>query len=78
MSGCNVVTTSVGYAREYFEDMAWYCTPYDFRSIRSAVLAALSAPPQDILRQRILERYTWEHTATATAAAYRELLSRCI
>lgn len=76
MSGCNVVTTEVGYAREYFEDLAWYCTPHDPASIRSAVVAALAAPPQGSLRQRILEQYTWDHAAAATAAAYRELVSR--
>ncbi len=74
LSGCNVVTTEVGYTREYFEDLAWYCSPDDVRGIRAAVLAALAAPPQDLLRQRILERYTWEHTAEATAGAYRDLV----
>jgi glycosyltransferase involved in cell wall biosynthesis len=75
LSGCAVVTTEMGYAREYLEDMAWYCDPYDLESIRTAVLNALDAPPQRDLRQRILDRYTWEHTASATAAAYRELVS---
>jgi len=75
LSGCNVVTTDVGYAREYFEHLVWYCDPYDVPGIRAAVLAALSAPPQDALRQRILERYTWEHAAAATAAAYRDVVA---
>ena len=74
IAGCNVVTTEVGYAREYFGDMAWYCAPRDPDSIRSAVLAALAAPPRDTLRRRILDRYTWDHAAAATAAAYRELV----
>jgi glycosyltransferase involved in cell wall biosynthesis len=78
LCGCNVVTTDVGYAREYFEDLAWYCTPYDIQGIRSAVLAAESSPPQRLLRQRILERYTWEHAAAATAAAYRDLVDHRI
>jgi glycosyltransferase involved in cell wall biosynthesis len=74
LAGCNVVTTEVGYAREYFEDMAWYCSPHDQASIRAAVTAALAGPPRNGLRQRILDRYTWEHTAAATVAAYRELV----
>jgi glycosyltransferase involved in cell wall biosynthesis len=74
VSGCNVVSTKVGYAREYLGDLGWYCAPNDPRSIRSAVLAALAAPPQTPLRQRILDRYTWDHAAAATAAAYRELV----
>jgi glycosyltransferase involved in cell wall biosynthesis len=74
LCGCNIVSTNVGYAREYLEEMAWYCEPYDLQSIRDAVEAALSAPPQDALRTRIRERYTWRHTAEATVAAYEELL----
>lgn len=77
LCGCNIVTTEVGYAREYFEDMAWYCNPYDLKSIRAAVTAALSEPPQTRLREHILNRYTWEHTAAATAAAYRDALAPC-
>ena len=76
LCGCNIVTTRAGYAREYFEDDAWYCDPYDPHSIREAVVAALSAPPPESLRKRILARYTWEQTALETADAYRELLER--
>jgi glycosyltransferase involved in cell wall biosynthesis len=75
LCGCNVVTTELGYAREYFEDLAWYCRPDDPASIRAAVLAALASPPRDALRTRILERYTWAHTAAATVEAYREVLA---
>jgi glycosyltransferase involved in cell wall biosynthesis len=76
VSGCNVVTTNVGYAREYLGDLAWYCAPHDPASIRSAVIEALAAPPQHALRERVLDQYTWDQTAAATAAAYRELASR--
>jgi glycosyltransferase involved in cell wall biosynthesis len=75
LCGCNVVSTKVGFASEYLEDKAWYCDPYDPSSIRTAVEAALGAPPQDSLRQRILHRYTWSHTADETADAYRQLLA---
>ncbi len=75
LSGCNVVTTEVGYAREYLGDLAWYCDPHDPKSIRSAIMAALAAKPsQSELRSHVLARYTWEHAATATATAYRDLL----
>ena len=40
LCGCNIVTTDRGYTRDYFGDMAWYCDPYDNRSIRRAVEAA--------------------------------------
>jgi glycosyltransferase involved in cell wall biosynthesis len=74
LAGCNIVTTDVGYAREYFRDLAWYCSPHDRPGIRQAVLDALSAPFRSELRQRILDHYTWEHTAAATATAYADLL----
>jgi glycosyltransferase involved in cell wall biosynthesis len=74
LSGCNVVTTSRGHAREYFGDFAWYCDPARPRSIREAVLAAWDAPPTPALRQRIVDNYTWEHTAKATLDAYLNIL----
>ena len=74
LSGCNVVSTAVGYAREYLGDLAWYCDPHNRANIRTAVLEALHAPPSDLLRERILSRYTWEHTASATMEAYRDMV----
>jgi glycosyltransferase involved in cell wall biosynthesis len=76
LSGCNIVSTSRGHAREYFGDLAWYCDPADRRSIRDAVFAAWNAPPTPALRERILANYTWEHTARATVDAYLEVLAR--
>ena len=76
LSGCNIVSTAAGFAREYFGNLAWYCDPYDLKDIRSAVLSALNASPRSALRKRVLEHYTWAHTAAATADAYRDLLNR--
>lgn len=74
-AGCRVVTTSIGSAKEYFGDEAWYCDPRDPSSIRQAVLAALESPPKDTLRRRVLEQYTWEAAAIKTYEAYRKVLS---
>jgi glycosyltransferase involved in cell wall biosynthesis len=70
-AGCRVVSTSIGSAREYFGDHAWYCDPRDPQSIRRAVLHALEAPHSESLRNLVLERYTWEAAAAATLNAYR-------
>jgi glycosyltransferase involved in cell wall biosynthesis len=75
LGGCNVVTTSRGFAKEYFEDMAWYCDPSDGNSIRNAVKAAYEAPQRSGLREKILRNYTWHHTARATLAAYEKVLN---
>ena len=74
--GCNIVTTMVGSAHEYFGDDAWYCDPEDIGSIKSALCAAHSAPKSDNLQKRILKRYTWEEAARQTRRAYEEALSR--
>jgi len=50
--GCNIVTTIVGSAHEYFGDDAWYCDPGDIGSIRSAVCAAYNAPKNDSLKKK--------------------------
>jgi glycosyltransferase involved in cell wall biosynthesis len=78
LSGCSIVTTSRGYAREYFEDLAWYCDPGDNGSVLSAVRSAWATPPDPALRQRVLDRYTWRHVAETTMAAYDTLPPRMV
>jgi glycosyltransferase involved in cell wall biosynthesis len=74
-AGCQIVTTSLGSAKEYFGDLAWYCNPRDPNSIRQAVQAALSSPHTDLLRKRILEFYTWEAAARVTLDVYQNILN---
>jgi glycosyltransferase involved in cell wall biosynthesis len=76
LSGCSLVSTSRGYAREYFDDFARYCDPGDPSSILGDVRQAWDTPPPPELRQRILDRYTWDHVARATMAAYASLPPR--
>jgi glycosyltransferase involved in cell wall biosynthesis len=73
LSGCSVVTTSRGYAREYFDDMAWYCDPQEPASILHAVRRAWETPPSPDLRRKVLACYTWKQVAEATIAAYGSL-----
>ncbi len=74
LCGANVVTTDRGYARDYFEDQAWYCQANSPKSIRAAVEAAWASPYREALRRKILGQYTWEHAAAATRAGYEKLL----
>ena len=76
LCGCNIVTTSRGFAREYFEDLAWYCDPARPASIRQAVKGAWETPFRAELRQRILDRYSWRHTARATLEGYEMVLGQ--
>ena len=73
LCGCNVVSTSRGYAREYFGSMADYCEPSSTRSIRDSVLRSLSRVPDQALVRKIRENYSWSATASATIACYRDL-----
>lgn len=74
LSGCAVVSTSRGYAAEYLTNFAHYCDPAKPETIRSAIKGALQAGPQAELRDRILNNYTWRHTAEATLAAYQTIM----
>jgi len=76
LSGCSVVSTSRGHAREYLGDDAWYCDPGVPGSILEAVRQAWDQPPPAALRERVLARYTWTHVAEATLAAYDAVLGR--
>jgi glycosyltransferase involved in cell wall biosynthesis len=76
LMGCNLVSTSRGFARDYLHDLARYCEPDDIRSIRAAVTEAYDAPFDPRLRELILGNYTWTKAAQATEAAYADLLAR--
>lgn len=74
LCGANIVTTDRYFTRDYFGDLAWYCQYHSRKSIRQAVMAAYESEWRPQLRQRILDNYTWEHTAQATLEAYRSLI----
>jgi glycosyltransferase involved in cell wall biosynthesis len=73
--GCRIVSTSLGSAREYFGEHAWYCHPADRQSIRHAVQAALEAPKPATLRRHVLSNFTWRRAAEATVAAYERAVA---
>ena len=76
LCGCNIVTTDRGYASEYFGKLAWYCDPYDRRSIRRAVENAHDASIRTYLPAHILTNFTWAHTAALTLKAYERVIYR--
>jgi glycosyltransferase involved in cell wall biosynthesis len=75
--GASIAITEVGCTREYFVDLASYCDPGDEASIRAAVDDALVRPPDARLRDRILQNFTWDHTAQAFLEAYRLASDNC-
>ncbi len=72
--GANIVITEKGDTRDYFGDLAYYCSPDSVPSIREALLRAHSAPCSGLLRDKVLNNYTWTHTAQATYDVYREVV----
>lgn len=58
--GCNIVTTEEGCSREYFDDMAIYCDPYNEESIYNAVKKGLTLRKNRKLKKHIMENYSWK------------------
>ena len=75
-AGANVVITSRGSTREYFDEYAWYVDPSNVKSIRGALIDAYHSDRNPQLRQRILSEYTWERVAAETLKAYERVLNR--
>lgn len=74
--GVNCVVSFHGPIAEYFDDNVWCCDPSDITSIKNAIIQAWQAPPNLLLRQRILENFTWEAAAKETVQAYCKILSK--
>jgi glycosyltransferase involved in cell wall biosynthesis len=74
--GCNIVSTSVGSAKEYFGNMALYCHPGSISSIAESIDNATSnMKPSKEMSEFILDNYTWEKTASQTLLAYESVLN---
>lgn len=81
LCGAAVVAGTLGYEVEYLHDLADYCDPADVDSIAAAVQTAwgghaAGAARRELLRHRILERFTWAASAEATFRAYCRVLNR--
>ncbi len=74
LAGCTIVSTNRGCAREYFENLAFYCEPGDLDGIREAVQCAWKTQKDGSLKEKILQKYTWEKTAFATLEAYQSII----
>ncbi len=75
IAGCNIVTTDRGCTKEYFMDMADYCNPESIESICQSIDKAYHKPRGRVLRDYILDHYTWDAAAKKTLDAYRNVLN---
>lgn len=75
INNCNIVTTNQGYAKDYFGNFAWYCDPNSISSIRKAVLEAYSKDNSNNLKNKIIDKYTWEKVMPNIIEMYKKLYS---
>lgn len=68
--GKNIVVTTKGDTYDYFEDYAFYCEPDNINSIKEAISKAYDSAVNPKLKEKILQKYTWEETAATTIKAY--------
>ncbi len=71
--GCNIVSTKEGSAKEYFEDMAVYCDPYDESDVINAIETGLSHMGQPRLKTHILQKFLWENCLNPLYRSYLDL-----
>jgi glycosyltransferase involved in cell wall biosynthesis len=74
-SGCNVVSSNEGCAKEYFKDMALYCDPYHNNSIADAVKKGFEKCKDSILKNYVNENYKWGKLINDLYNTYLEILS---
>lgn len=74
-SGCNVVSSNEGCAKEYFKNMALYCDPYNNGSIADAVKKGFEKRKDSILKNYVNENYKWVKLINDLYKTYLEILS---
>jgi glycosyltransferase involved in cell wall biosynthesis len=74
--GTPIVAPRTGAAPEYFGPHARYVDAAKPAQIRAAVLAAAAEPVSPLRAAHIATRYTWDHVAATTLAAYHCVLDR--
>jgi len=72
--GCNLAVSEKGSTREYFGDLAEYCTPDDLDKIKLAIDRAYLKKNNGALQNKIFKKYTWEIAAKNTLYGYKQVL----
>jgi len=73
--GCNIVVGTGGDTRDYYKHDTSFCHPQDPQSIEKALEVALNKPNSGVLRETILNEYTWDRAAKVTLEAYSQVLN---
>ncbi len=73
LSGCNLVTTNRGTAKEYLNDYAYYCDPDNIPQIKEVVSRAYYRVSNNELANHILLNYTWNKVGEDLSKIYSEI-----
>ena len=76
LAGARVAVTNGGSTSEYFGEEVEYFNPAKPDSIACAIEAGVAKRGTSALKNRLIERFTWETIAQNTLQAYRQCLSR--
>ncbi|MCM8711267.1 glycosyltransferase [Clostridium sp. SYSU_GA19001] len=74
-SGCNIVSTSEGSAKEYFNNMAQYADPYDEGNIEFVIENGLKQNKSSKLKKYVLENYSWDKCIQELYNSYKKVLN---
>lgn len=74
--GCNILSTQEGSAKEYFEDCAVYCDPYDKADLYRTIEAGLSFSEQPRLKARIFQKFNLEECLAPLYQSYLEVMEQ--
>jgi glycosyltransferase involved in cell wall biosynthesis len=75
LCGCSIVSTDRGWASEYLEDDAGYCSPWSQGSIREQIEHRYDRPPSNGFAERLGRSFNWTVTAERTLDAYELAMS---
>lgn len=74
--GCEVVVTSIGGPKEYYDDKAFVVNPYNVDDIGGAVTAALNGKYQPMLKEHVDRLYSLQNIAKNLVDAYTVLIDK--
>ncbi len=74
LAGANIVVTSEGCTREYFEDFVSYVNPASVRGIGEKIAIELRKPRSKALSRHVELNFLWENAAIETELAYGGIL----
>lgn len=72
-SGCKVLTSTEGCAKEYLKDMAYYCNPFKDEDIEDNLIKAMEGKKSAKLKKHVQQRYKWEKFCEGILKIYEEV-----